>query len=191
MSGAIITAKPGQNFGSLIATGRRKVVGRNGFLEVICSHGTKQWMLANNLNSGRTRSCRSWKCSIPPKETVFGELTVIRTRYDNTRKHNKAIAEVACKHGRKRWVPVNRLLTGHTRSCRRWRECFIPPKGAVFGELTVTTGKERRQDKKTEIEVFCKHGKTLWVEVANLKRGNTRGCQRRHHCSNFLAIARG
>jgi len=185
MSRIIITAKKGQHFGSLIATGRRKVIRRNGFLEVICSHGRKQWVLAGNLKTGSTRSCRNWQCSIPPKGTVFGELTVVRTRYDNARKSNKAIAEVVCKHGRKRWVPVNRLLTGNTGGCRLWKECSIPPKGTVFGQLTVTTGKERRLGTKTEIEVVCRHGKTQWVQVGNLKNGHTRGCQQRHQCSNL------
>jgi hypothetical protein len=180
MSGAIITVKDGQEFGNLVATGRRKVIGRNGFLEVVCSHGKKYWVLANNLKDGRTRSCRNRNCSLPTKGTAFGELIVIRTRYDDTRKHNKAMAEVVCRHNRKEWIPVNSLLMGRSTSCRKWKKCFVPPKGAVFGQLTVTTGKERRQGKRAEIEVVCRHGKTQWVRIHNLKSGTTRGCHRMH-----------
>jgi hypothetical protein len=120
------------------------------------------------------------------KGQKFGQLTATgqfrRTEYGHIH------AEVVCSHGVKHFKQLYQLKFGRSQSCSHWSECSTPKKGTKFGKLTATGRFQRVEygtqgQKRTEVEVICRHGARKFISLGNLKCFHIQSCSHWPECS--------
>lgn len=157
----------GQRFGKLLVVDKRDVILTDKVL-CKCDCGNDYFAQVNGMVQGRLKSCGCWY-----KKCRFGERYGFITIIDKRELFTKEDALCRCDCGNEKYILINRLKTGNTKSCG----CIRDKKNycdAKFGKLTVVDNRfVRVQDK---VLCRCDCGVSLLVTVNNLKRGHTTSC---------------
>lgn len=115
----------------------------------------------------------------------YGRLTVIEKL--NRKEFTTSVYLCRCDCGNMKEVNINKLHTGHTKSCGCLNHKIRVLTGMRFGRLVVDSFKERK-DNKTLWNCTCDCGNKCVVSSRDLLLGSTVscGCKNKENQSNFM-----
>lgn len=115
----------------------------------------------------------------------YGRLTVIEKL--NRKEFTTSVYLCRCDCGNMKEVNINKLHTGHTKSCGCLNHKIRDLTGKRFGRLVVDSFKERK-DNKTLWNCTCDCGNKCVIPSRDLLLGSTVscGCKNKENQSNFM-----
>ena len=179
----------GQRFGKLTAIKPTEKRNDHSVIwECACDCGNTTHVDTRSLRNGSTTSCgcekeagKAHRIGTEPRQPVditgrrYGKLTAIRPT--EQRAGSFIVWECLCDCGNTAFVSGNNLRTGNTKSCG----CLTSARrldiaGQRFGRLTAVRPTEERRFNNVVWECICDCGKSTFVSVNDLQKGNTKSC---------------